>query len=238
MEAQEAVAANRILVVDDNVDAASSLALLLSEEGHHVLTAHEGGTAIELAFQFNPDVILLDLGMPGMDGFETARRIRGLPGGESIFLAALTGWGQEKDRRRTRKAGFDCHLVKPIQPDEILKTLQLAGSRQTRTSDLDVGATVFTGQGFENRIGDPDRERIDSIPIESGIGGLEPMQFAKMAHDFANCFFGIRMAAEVLKRLEISDPSIREKAIRIAESIDQDCGKGEALTGAIREFPR
>lgn len=238
MEAQEAVAANRILVVDDNVDAASSLVLLLSEEGHHVLTAHEGGAAIELAFQFNPDVILLDLGMPGMDGFETARRIRGLPGGESIFLAALTGWGQEKDRRRTRKAGFDCHLVKPIQPDEILKTLQLAGSRQTRTSDLDVGATVFMGQGFENRMGDPDRERIDSIPIESGIGGLEPMQFAKMAHDFANCFFGIRMAAEVLKRLEISDPSIREKAIRIAESIDQDCGKGEALTGAIREFPR
>jgi PAS domain S-box-containing protein len=106
----------RILVVDDHVDAADSLSMLLSMSGHEVRTAYDGHTGLEQAAEFRPEVIFLDLGMPGMDGYETARRVRQLQGMENIKLVALTGWGQEEDRRRSQEAGFDAHIVKPVSP--------------------------------------------------------------------------------------------------------------------------
>lgn len=106
----------RLLVVDDNRDAAVSLSMLLRLQGHDVRIAHDGPTALEIARQSRPDVIFLDLGMPGMDGYEVARRLRQQPGLEKVVLAALTGWGQHEDRRRTAEAGFDHHLVKPPEP--------------------------------------------------------------------------------------------------------------------------
>jgi signal transduction histidine kinase/CheY-like chemotaxis protein len=121
----------RVLVVDDNVDAAESLALLLQLLGHEVKVAHDGPTALELAPAFRPHLALLDIGMPGMDGLELARRLRPLSGLETTVLAALTGWGQEDDRRRTREAGFTYHLVKPADP-QTLKEL-LAGVRARET---------------------------------------------------------------------------------------------------------
>ncbi|MFO0928770.1 MAG: PAS domain S-box protein [Gemmataceae bacterium] len=117
----------RILVVDDNVDAADSLAMVLALSGHDVRTAHDGATGIELVKGFRPAVILLDLGMPVMDGYETARRIRQLDAGQQAKLIALTGWGQEHDRRQTRDAGFDEHLVKPVDP-AVLQALLAAAS--------------------------------------------------------------------------------------------------------------
>jgi PAS domain S-box-containing protein len=107
---------HRLLVVDDNVDAADSLALLLRLQGHEVRVAHDGLTALEMANGYRPEVVFLDLGMPGMDGYEVARRMRQQPGLEKVVLAALTGWGQQEDRRRTSEAGFDHHLVKPPEP--------------------------------------------------------------------------------------------------------------------------
>lgn len=106
----------RILVVDDNVDAADTLADLLSGCGHDVHTAYDGAAGIEQAIAFGPEVILLDLGMPEMDGYETAQKVQQLLGREGLKpkLVALTGWGQEEHRRRTREAGFDAHLVKPV----------------------------------------------------------------------------------------------------------------------------
>jgi two-component system CheB/CheR fusion protein len=105
----------RILVVEDNEDVAASIALLLSQSfGHEVRIAHDGPNGIEQAVAFLPNLILLDLGMPAMDGYETARRLRELPGGKQLVIAALTGWGQKEDRRRTKEAGFDFHLVKPV----------------------------------------------------------------------------------------------------------------------------
>jgi signal transduction histidine kinase len=104
----------RLLVVDDNQDAATSLAMLLRLEGHEVRVAHDGPTALALAKSYLPSVILLDIGMPGMDGYEVARRLRALPGLKDVVLAALTGWGQQEDRRRTAEAGFDHHFVKPL----------------------------------------------------------------------------------------------------------------------------
>jgi len=104
---------HRLLVVDDNKDAAESLALLLSLQGHEVRVAYDGTAAIDVARLFHPALIFLDLGMPGMDGYEVLRRVRKTRGLENTVIAALTGWGLEEDRRRTADAGFDHHLVKP-----------------------------------------------------------------------------------------------------------------------------
>lgn len=109
----------RLLVVDDNHDAAMSLSLMLQLQGHEVRTAHNGPAALEIAATYHPDLIFLDIGMPDMDGYEVARRMRQQPGLEKVVLAALTGWGQEEDRRRTTAAGFNHHLVKPAEPKEL-----------------------------------------------------------------------------------------------------------------------
>jgi signal transduction histidine kinase/CheY-like chemotaxis protein len=114
------VPARRILVVDDNVDAAASLGMLLEVLGAEVRTEHDGPAALATIDSYRPDVVLLDIGMPGMDGFQVAERIRSQPDSKHVLLIALTGWGQEEDRRRTREAGFDHHLVKPAD----VKTLR------------------------------------------------------------------------------------------------------------------
>jgi PAS domain S-box-containing protein len=119
---------HRLLVVDDNVDAADSLAMLLRLQGHEVRVAHDGLAALELAKSYLPEMVFLDIGMPGMDGYEVARRLRRQPGLENVRLTALTGWGQAEDRRRTAEAGFDHHLVKPAEPNA-LESL-LSGLRQ------------------------------------------------------------------------------------------------------------
>ena len=108
-------AARRILVVDDNADSANSLAALLELSGNEVRTANDGLGAVRLAGEFAPDVVLLDIGLPGIDGYEAARRIRSLPRGRGMLLVAVTGWGQSEDRRRSREAGFDHHMVKPLR---------------------------------------------------------------------------------------------------------------------------
>jgi PAS domain S-box-containing protein len=113
----------RILVVDDNTDAAESLAALLSINGHETRMAHDGPQAVAEAKAFQPDVVFLDIGMPTMDGHETARRIRQEPWGKQMVLVALTGWGQTEDRRRSQEAGFDHHLVKPADPTVVAKLI-------------------------------------------------------------------------------------------------------------------
>ncbi len=113
-EGRKSAATRRILIVDDNRDSADSLAKLLKIMGNEVSTAYDGVQAVEAAEALRPDVVLLDLGMPGMDGFEVCRRIRGQSWGQGMFLVALTGWGQDEDHRRTEEAGFDRHLVKPV----------------------------------------------------------------------------------------------------------------------------
>jgi signal transduction histidine kinase len=104
----------RILVVDDNIDSAESMAMMLELSGHDVAIAHDGLRGIELAKEFQPDVALLDIGMPKLDGYQAARSIRQESWGKGMVLVALTGWGQQEDKRRSREAGFDAHLVKPI----------------------------------------------------------------------------------------------------------------------------
>jgi signal transduction histidine kinase len=114
---------HRILLIDDNADGLGMLKLLLTTYGHEVATASSGEQGIDQAASFAPNVIFLDIGMPGMDGYETAKRLHQLSQADHFVLVALTGWGQEEDRRRTREAGFDHHLVKPINARSIEKLL-------------------------------------------------------------------------------------------------------------------
>ncbi len=113
----------RVLIVDDNVDAADTLADLIQLWGHGVRIAHDGPTALERAPEFRPEVVLLDIGLPGMDGFEVARRLREMPELRGSLLVAITGFGQPEDRRRTEQAGFARHLVKPMNPQELQSLL-------------------------------------------------------------------------------------------------------------------
>jgi CheY-like chemotaxis protein len=112
-------AARRILLADDNRDALETLARLLQLGGHEIYKAMDGVQALEAATRVRPDLVLLDIGMPGMDGYEVARRIRSQPWGRSATLVALTGWGQESDRKRSRDAGFDTHCIKPLDPQRL-----------------------------------------------------------------------------------------------------------------------
>jgi signal transduction histidine kinase len=114
----------KVLVIDDNVDLAESLATLLRLEGHTVQTVHEGQAALATARTSRPEVVLLDLGLPGVDGYEVARQLRKQPELEGVVLVALTGYGQEEDRRRCREAGFDHHLIKPADPEELKRLLR------------------------------------------------------------------------------------------------------------------
>jgi CheY-like chemotaxis protein/two-component sensor histidine kinase len=119
----------RILVADDNQDAADSLAMLLEAAGHEVATAHGGESALSIASTFQPAVALLDIGMPDLDGYEVAKRLRTAPWGRSMYLIAITGWGQEEDKRRALGAGFDFHLTKPIELHQLEALLDECVSR-------------------------------------------------------------------------------------------------------------
>jgi PAS domain S-box-containing protein len=121
--AAEPAAPRRVLVVDDNRDAAESLAMILSLSGTQVSVALSGPQALEQLRSFQPDIVLTDIGMPGMDGYEVARRIRAEPGSGDLMLIALTGWGQAEDRERAMREGFDEHLTKPVDPEELEKLL-------------------------------------------------------------------------------------------------------------------
>jgi len=113
----------RILVVDDNVDGATMLGMMLSFYGHDTRSAFSGPEALEVAAGFNPEVIFLDIGLPGMDGYEVARRIRADPQRKYVVLVAVTGWGSEADRLRSKNAGFDEHLTKPVEPRALEEVL-------------------------------------------------------------------------------------------------------------------
>ncbi len=113
----------RVLVVDDNVDAADSLSEILKLMGNDTRTAGDGQEGVDVAAEFRPEVILLDIGLPKLDGYEVCRWIREQPWGTDMLLIAITGWGQHEDRRRSREAGFDHHMVKPVDPRALMALL-------------------------------------------------------------------------------------------------------------------
>jgi CheY-like chemotaxis protein len=115
----------RILVVDDNRDGADSLSELLQMMGNDTRTAYDGQRGVALAEAYRPDVILLDIGLPTLNGYEVCHRIRQQPWGQDVLLIAVTGWGQDEDRRRSREAGFDHHIVKPVDPQALMSMIAM-----------------------------------------------------------------------------------------------------------------
>jgi CheY-like chemotaxis protein len=124
----------RILVADDDADAVLSLSALLREEGYCVRGVHHGAEVLDAVFNFAPDVVLLDIGMPKLNGFEACRRIRSEPWGRDMLVVAVTGWGQEEDRRRTAEAGFDAHFTKPV---DFASVMALIGQRRSTLQAAD-----------------------------------------------------------------------------------------------------
>jgi PAS domain S-box-containing protein len=135
----------RVLIVDDNEDGAESLAMLLQLGGHETHKAYDGIEAIDAAERFRPDAVLLDIGLPGLNGYEVCRRIREEPWGKGMVLVALTGWGQEEDRHRSKEAGFDAHMVKPVDHDVLMKLLS------SLPSGGDGGSQQLTADGASPR---------------------------------------------------------------------------------------
>jgi CheY-like chemotaxis protein len=122
-----------VLVVDDSADAAESMALLLQLHGHDMRVANDGPSALEIARNFRPSIVFLDIGLPGMDGYEVARRMRSSPETRNCILVALTGYGQPEDHERSKENGFDHHLVKPVDPAVLQQLFEsLPGSYNIR----------------------------------------------------------------------------------------------------------
>jgi CheY-like chemotaxis protein len=119
----------RVLVVEDNLDAAETMQLMLSLSGYEARTAHDGQGALEVAREFRPHVVFLDIGLPGKDGYEVAQEMRALPEMKAALLVALTGYGQDEDRRRAAEAGFDSFQVKPVEPQALEALLSRHFSR-------------------------------------------------------------------------------------------------------------
>jgi len=114
-----------VLVVDDNVDAADSLGWLLRLSGHNTKIAYDGPGAIEAALAFRPQALILDLGLPGLDGYHVARRLRQEPSVQSALFVALSGYGRDEDQRRSSEAGFDHHFIKPVDVNCLLEVLSI-----------------------------------------------------------------------------------------------------------------
>jgi len=131
-ERVEASAGRRILIVDDNRDSADSLAMLLEITGNQTYLAHDGEEALKAIEQHRPEVVLLDIGLPKLTGHEVCRWLRAKPWGKDIVVIALTGWGQEDDRRRSEEAGFNGHLVKPVDYDKLLELLSTLTGTEMR----------------------------------------------------------------------------------------------------------
>jgi PAS domain S-box-containing protein len=144
----------RVLVVDDNVDAADMLSEFLKLAGYQTRVAYDGRSAVEMAEMLEPAVVLLDLGLPYLNGFEVARRLRSLPWGASACLIALTGWGQEEDLQRTREAGFDEHLTKPVDPERLLARIIMLTRGRRSLGIASVGEIAAPHAGARHAPGD------------------------------------------------------------------------------------
>ena len=121
----------RVLVVDDNADTVLSFSMLLKTSGHDVRTAHDGPTAVQVALDYRPDVVLLDIGLPGLNGYEVAKQLRRQPAFQNVVLVALTGYGQDSDRQTALQAGFNHHLVKPARLAQLQEILALVSEQVT-----------------------------------------------------------------------------------------------------------
>ena len=237
----------RILVVDDNVDLATSLALMLQMLGHEVRTSHDGREAIAAVPEFEPDLIFLDIGMPRMNGYETCRHIRSGARGHEPVIVALSGWGQDHDKERSREAGMDLHLVKPFDPALLESMLSTLGAResaqaQSTTSDprddeaLDAELSLSTPSLHE---ADPAGMPADAIDPEAAVEAARyalyrrilPVLRHGLVGELQSVQFAVNLAKHACTR---GTGDTLESINRIADQASAAVGRGQALTDWLR----
>jgi CheY-like chemotaxis protein len=156
---------HRILIVDDNEDGLTSLGMLIRVLGHEVCTARDGVQAIEAAERFRPAIVLMDIGMPNLNGYEAAQHIRAQAWGAEMVLVATTGWGQEEDRRRSKAAGFDHHLVKPV---ELARLQEILLARSSMNGSAQAAALQSAAVGVTGSIASRDAQQAESTIANDG----------------------------------------------------------------------
>lgn len=209
---------HRILVVEDNPDSAYTLARLLELLGHEVHVAHDGLAAMEVAAEIHPHVILLDLGLPKLNGYEVARRIRGRRWGRPILIAALTGWGQQSDRLRTSEAGFDAHLTKPAEPAALQSVLTRVAAHEP---------VPDSPARFQFR--DPRPRSPEPASTETNGSSAPPPQLRRIVHDLRGA-----LNALVLQLLVLTQRTTDRADLR--ELVDEALLCSQELTGHIERL--
>ncbi|MEX0717668.1 MAG: PAS domain S-box protein [Planctomycetaceae bacterium] len=235
----------RVLVVDDNVGAVRMLSLLLQRLGpHEVATAQDGPSALRMIAEFRPEVVLLDIGLPGMDGYEVAARVRKDPAHDDVLLVALTGYGQEEDRRKSRRAGFDEHLVKPPALDQIARVLirrplrarrpdaASAVARRSPSSNLDTGVDASHTARLPASTVPPVNVGPTSgmLPDDERMGAF----FRSLAHEIGNSLVPIRLMFELLKRPNVDADTVAS----VTEMLDQHLPSMGRLVDDLRRIGR
>jgi CheY-like chemotaxis protein len=237
----------RILIVDDNVDLATSLALMLQMLGHEVHAVHDGPSAIAAVVSFAPDLVFLDIGMPRMSGYEICRRIRALDNGAVPVIVALSGWGQEQDKLRSREAGMDLHLVKPFDPEKLADVLarlpqrtssvaapglppahkaEPAAARETAPAALwneNDTATVTVGDA--------------ETAVEAARYALVRRILPVLRHGLAGELQGVQFAVNLARYASENGGDAQDAIARIADQAQAAIGRGHVLTEWLRPDP-
>jgi signal transduction histidine kinase len=207
----------RVLIVDDNVGAARMLSLLVSNLGrHHVEVAHEGASALQIAEGFRPELVLLDIGMPGMNGYEVARALRKTPVGAEALIVAVTGYGQEEDRRRSREAGFDEHLVKPPSREHIEQVLNHP-RLQRRGGAVAASPAPLTPRRAWASAPKPAGVRITPAPDASLVYRRTGDFLREVVHEVGNAVQPLQLMLQVLQHADLN-PAMIDRLRQALES--------------------
>jgi signal transduction histidine kinase/DNA-binding response OmpR family regulator len=243
-------AQRRILVVDDNVDLASSLAMMLQMLGHEVRTEHDGAAAVEAVPQFEPDLIFLDIGMPRMNGYETCRHIRGGERGHEPVIVALSGWGQDHDKERSREAGMDLHLVKPFDPALLESMLSTLGARESAQAQSTLAArkgdeapgdelSLTTPSLLESDAGGMPADAVDpEAAVEAARYALYRRILPVLRHGLVGELQSVQFAVNLAKHAcTRGSGDTLESINRISDQASAAVGRGQALTDWLRPDP-
>jgi len=239
----------RILVVDDNVDLADSLAMMLRMLGHEVRVAHDGAAAIAATETFAPDLVFLDIGMPRMNGYETCRQMRQTANGKEAVVVALSGWGQDHDKQRSREAGMDLHLVKPFDPALLESMLADLDARPKVAEDAPPSAATPSAESpglaaqsppapdnDEDLVGTPDAE----MQVEAARYALFRRILPVLRHGLAGELQSVQFAVSLARRSFERTHGGRETAdaiARIGEQATAAIGRGQQITDGLRPDP-
>ena len=231
----------RILVVDDNVDLADSLAMMLGMLGHEVRVVHDGPAAIAATAEFAPDLVFLDIGMPRMNGYDTCRNIRQGPNGQDAVIIALSGWGQDHDKQRSREAGMDLHLVKPFDPALLESMLAEIGGRDETPAVRPAAVTVETGDlvpepsptNDEDLVRAPDAEAQVEAARYALFRRILPVLRHGLVGELQSVQFAVSLARRTCERSKGTGETV-EAIARIGDQANAAVGRGQQITDWLR----